>query len=106
MRIDPSQLSEPLAHVLGVSRTDAAAGQQAASIEHLPVEEQFERLDQALLRRMRAAAVADAANSLTAVFEARAAAANTASAISGNPDAARSAAGTLDADRVRGLLGD
>jgi hypothetical protein len=109
MKIDPSKLAEPLSHVLGVPRTGAKSGTGKADgrlLEQLPLEDQLEQLDAQLLARMRAAAEADAANSITSMHEARSTAAGVHHASQSDPDAAARAQGRPDAARVRGLLGD
>lgn len=104
MRIDPSQLSEPLAHVLGVQRNDAADGGRTASqAAALAAEHQLEQLDSSLLERMRAAAAADAANSVVSFHDAQQRL-DRIRELAADPAAARGAQGALDPGRVRGLL--
>ncbi|MBC7644059.1 MAG: hypothetical protein H7123_02955 [Thermoleophilia bacterium] len=110
MKIDPSQLSAPLAHILKtktVDKLDAAGAvvEGGSTSTGTPsIADQLEQLDASMLQRMRQSAEADATNSLTSVYEARARAAATVTQILGDSDGARTAAGSQDADRVRGLL--
>lgn len=105
MRIDPSQLSEPLAHVLGGGAVDAAGGQRAAAdAARVAPEAQFEQLDQLLLKRLRASAVADAANSVISYQDAQARIDRIRELTAQDPSSARGAQGALDPSRVRGLL--
>jgi len=107
MRIDPSQLSQPLAHILGAGATDAAAGQQtakdAASIAPDP---QLEQLDELLRRRMQLSSTANAASSVVSFQDAQERMASIQQQMSTDPAAASEAMGQLDSSRVRGLLGD
>ncbi|MCW2922938.1 MAG: hypothetical protein JWM98_342 [Thermoleophilia bacterium] len=106
MRIDPSQLSEPLAHILGAGATDAAQGQKASSAAKTPIEDpQLERLDQMLLRRLQANATAGAASSVVSFQDAQDRMDRLRELAAANPGAAAAAQGTLDSSRVRGLLG-
>ena len=111
MKIDPSQLSAPLAHILNAKTVDKLAGTEGAVVDgestssDMPsIADQLEQLDASMLQRMRQSAHADATNSLTSVYEARTRAAATVSQILGDADGAKAAAGSQDADRVRGLL--
>ena len=105
MKIDPSQLSEPLAHVLGVGKTDAAAGQKAAAARGADLSDpQLEQLDAALLERMRMGSLLDAQSGATSVEEARGIMARLAELLAGDGGDAGAAQGGLDAARVRGLL--
>ena len=111
MKIDPSQLSAPLAHILKtrtVDKLDAAGvtvdGGDTSTEPSSSIADQLEQLDAAMLQRMRQSAHADATNSLTSVYEARTRAAATVAQILGSPDDARNAAAAPAADRVRGLL--
>lgn len=109
MKIDPSQLGEPLAHILKTGKVDkvdtVTAPQTGETGSPASIADQLEQLDEAMLRRMRQSAADDAANSLTSMYEARTRAAAAGQQLRGDADAARAAAGTPDTDRVRGLLG-
>ncbi|MCW2960504.1 MAG: hypothetical protein JWM25_508 [Thermoleophilia bacterium] len=106
MRIDPSQLSEPLAHILGAGATDAAAGGKASSqtAKLAGSEGQLDQLDQLLLKRLRMNAAADAANSVVTYQDAKARIDQLKAQAAADPAAATQAQGTLDSSRVRGLL--
>ncbi len=105
MRIDPSQLSEPLAHILGTGATDAAGGQKAAAAAREIKDPQLETLDALLLRRLNANASAAAADSVVSSQDAAARAERLREQAAQDPAAALRAQGTLDPSRVRGLLG-
>jgi hypothetical protein len=105
MRIDPSQLSEPLAHILGAGASDAAAAQKAAKAAREIRDPQLETLDALLLRRLQANATASAADSVVSFQDAAARMERVRELAAQDPAAAARAQGTLDASRVRGLLG-
>lgn len=105
MRIDPSQLGQPLAHILGAGATDAAGGQKAASAAQQITDPQLETLDALLLRRLQANATAAAADSVVSFQDAQARIDRVRDLAAQDPAAATRAQGTLDANRVRGLLG-
>jgi hypothetical protein len=105
MRIDPSQLSEPLAHILGAGATDAAGGQKAAAAAKGIVDPQLETLDALLLRRLQANATAAAADSVVSFQDAASRMERVRELAAQDPAAATRAQGSLDAARVRGLLG-
>ncbi|MEO6866434.1 MAG: hypothetical protein ABI200_00255 [Gaiellales bacterium] len=105
MRIDPSQLAEPLAHILGAGATDAAGGQKATQSAKSIVDPQLETLDALLLRRLQANATAGAADSVVSFQDAQARADRLRELASQDPSQANAAQGTLDSARVRGLLG-
>lgn len=107
MRIDPAQLSEPLAHILGAGKADAAQGQRAtAAATSLAPESQFEQLDKLLLRRLRATAVSDAAGSVTTAADAQERIARVRALMMDDPSVAGAAQADLDRARLGGLLGD
>lgn len=107
MRIDPSQLSEPLAHVLGSGRIDAVAGEATTtSARKLQPEAQFEQLDKLLLKRMRATSMADSATAVTSAADAQTRIDLLGQLMGNDPAAAKDATGDLDRSRLRGLLGD
>lgn len=107
MRIDPSQLAEPLAHILGAGATDAASGQKAAAAGTTPITDpQLETLDQLLLRRLQLQQTAGAADSVVSFQDAQAKAARIRELAGADPGAVTRAQGSLDPARVRGLLGD
>lgn len=107
MRIDPSQLSEPLAHILGAGATDAASGQKAAAAAKGTITDpQLETLDQLLLRRLQLNATSGAADSVVSFQDAAARADRLRELALQDPASAIRAQGTLDSARVRGLLGD
>lgn len=105
MRIDPSQLGEPLAHILGAGATDAAGGQKAAAAAQQIKDPQLETLDALLLRRLQANATAAAADSVVSYQDAQARIDRVRDLAAQDPAAAARGQGTLDANRVRGLLG-
>ena len=105
MRIDPSQLSEPLSHILGAGATDAAGGQKATAAAGKIVDPQLETLDALLLRRLQANATAGAADSVVSFQDAQARMDRIRALAAQDPAAAAAAQGTLDPRRVRGLLG-
>jgi hypothetical protein len=105
MRIDPSQLSEPLAHILGAGATDAASGQKAAEAARTITDPQLETLDAMLLRRMQAQATSAAADSVVSYQDALARVERMRELASQDPASALHAQGSLDSSRVRGLLG-
>lgn len=105
MRIDPSQLSEPLAHILGAGATDAAGGQKAAKAAREIRDPQLETLDALLLRRLQANATAAAADSVVSFQDAMARLERMRELAMQDPATAARAQGTLDPSRVRGLLG-
>jgi hypothetical protein len=105
MRIDPSQLSQPLSHILGAGATDAAGGQKAAAAAKDITDPQLETLDAMLLRRLHANATSAAADSVVSFQDALARADRVRELASQDPAAAVQAQGDLDARRVRGLLG-
>lgn len=105
MRIDPSQLSEPLAHILGAGATDAAGGQKAASAASSIKDPQLETLDALLLRRLQANATASAADSVVGFQDAQARIEELLAQTAQDPAAAIRAHGTPDTSRVRDLLG-
>ena len=106
MRIDPSQLSEPLAHILGAGATDAASGGKAAAETTKLAGDvgQLDSLDQLLLKRLRLNAAADAANSVVTYQDALARIEQLRAQAAQDAAGARQAQGTLDPSRVRGLL--
>lgn len=105
MRIDPSQLSEPLAHILGAGATDAAAGQKASDAVKAPITDpQLETLDALLLRRLQANATAGAADSVISFQDAQARLDRIREMAAQDPGGSMRAQGTLDSARVRGLL--
>lgn len=104
MRIDPSQLTEPLAHILGAGATDAAGGQKAAQAAQSITDPQLETLDKLLLRRLQAHATAAAADSVVSYQDAQARIDRMRELAAQDPAAAVRAQGTLDSSRVRGLL--
>lgn len=107
MRIDPSQLSQPLSHILSGGAVDAAAASKStASIREQAQAGQMERLDQLLLKRLRATALSDAASSVVSFEEASARLEQLKNQLVSDPDTARAAQDDLDAMRVRGLLGE
>lgn len=106
MRIDPSQLGEPLAHILGAGATDAAGGQKAAAAAKQQITDpQLETLDALLLRRLQANATAAAADSVVSYQDAQARIDRLRELAAQDPASAAGAQGTLDPSRVRGLLG-
>ncbi len=105
MRIDPSQLTEPLAHILGAGATDAADGQKAAqAAAHSITDPQLETLDKLLLRRLQANATAAAADSVVSFQDAQARIDRVRELAAQDPASALRAQGSLDSARVRGLL--
>lgn len=107
MRIDPSQLSEPLAHVLSAGATGAADGQRAAAAGAGTAEAaNVDRLDQMLLRRLRAQQASSAATNVLAFQDAQVRVQQLQELMARDLDALRSAQGPMDSSRVRGLLGD
>lgn len=107
MRIDHSKLSEPLSHVLNAGATDAAGGQKATK----PVVKgtdanNVDRLDQMLLKRLRAAQTADAADSVTNFQDAQVRIKQLQEAMARDLNSVRAAHGHKDSARVRGLLSD
>jgi hypothetical protein len=105
MRIDPSQLSEPLAHILGAGATDAASGQKAAAAaKGSIVDPQLETLDAMLLRRLQLHSTAGAANSVVSFQDAAARIDRVRDLASQDPSSVARAHGSLDSARVRGLL--
>ncbi len=104
MRIDPSQLTEPLAHILGAGATDAAGGQKATQAASTITDPQLETLDKLLLRRLQANATAAAADSVVSYQDAQARIYRMRELAAQDPSAAVRAQGTLDTSRVRGLL--
>lgn len=107
MRIDPSQLSEPLAYILGAGATDAASGQKAAAAAGQQITDpQLETLDKLLLRRLQLQQTAGAADSVVGFQDAIAKAARVRELAQQDPGAVARAQGALDPGRVRGLLGD
>lgn len=106
MRIDPSQLSEPLAHILGAGATDAAAGQKAAGAATAPITDpQLETLDALLLRRLQLNSTAGAADSVVSFQDAQERVDRLRALAAQDPASTVRAQGTLDSARVRGLLG-
>ena len=105
MRIDPSQISEPLAHILGVKNTSDVEGQQtsAASRKNAGAD-QIEQLDQMLLRRLQMLSNSDSAEGVSSYAQAQDRLAQVLDTLSENPEALNDAQGNLDASRVRGLL--
>lgn len=105
MRIDPSKLSEPLAHVLSTSAADAAGGQKATQAA-APANDldNVERLDQMLLRRLRANATSDAADTVVSFQDAQVRIQQLQEAMARDLAAVRTAQGQPDPSRVRGLL--
>jgi hypothetical protein len=107
MRIDPSQLSEPLAHILGAGAVDAANGEKASSAAKGPITDpQLEALDAMLLRRLQVQQTAGAADSVIHFQDAMERAARIRELAQSDPGAVARAQGGLDPARVRGLLGD
>jgi hypothetical protein len=107
MRIDPSQLAEPLAHILGAGATDAAQGQKASQAGNTPITDpQLEALDAMLLRRLQLQQTAGAADSVVSFQDAAERAARIRELAGSDPGAVARAQGALDPTRVRGLLGD
>jgi hypothetical protein len=106
MRIDPSQLSEPLAHILGAGATDAASGGKATTetAKLSSGEQQLDQLDQLLLRRLRLNSTADAATSVVTYQDALERIEQLRSQAAADPGAAARQHGDLDPSRVRGLL--
>ncbi|MCW2956674.1 MAG: hypothetical protein JWO69_1543 [Thermoleophilia bacterium] len=106
MRIDPSQLSEPLAHILGAGATDAAsAGKASTEAARLSQgEQQLDSLDQLLLKRLRLNSTADAATSVLTYQDAVTRIEQLKAQAAADPAGATKAQGTLDSARVRGLL--
>ena len=105
MRIDPSQLTEPLAHILGAGATDAAGGQKATRAAAQSITDpQLETLDQLLLRRLQANATAAAADSVVSYQDAQSRIDRMRELAAQDPASAVRAQGTLDSSRVRGLL--
>lgn len=104
MRIDPSQLSEPLAHILKAGAVDAADGQKAAKAG--AGDTGLDTLDQMLLKRLRVNATADAAHSVRHFHDAYDRIYALKDLASADPELARRAQGSLESSRVRGLLGD
>lgn len=105
MRIDPSQLSEPLSHIMGAGATDAAGGQKAAAAAKDITDPQLETLDAMLLRRLQANATASAADSVVSFQDALARVERMREFAAQDPAAAIQSQGDLDSRRVRGLLG-
>lgn len=103
MRIDPSQLTEPLAHILGAGATDAAGGQKAAQAAQI-TDPQLETLDKLLLRRLQANSTAAAADSVVSFQDAQARIDRVRELAAQDPASSVRAQGSLDASRVRGLL--
>jgi hypothetical protein len=103
MRIDPSQLSEPLAHILKAGAVDAADGQKAAKAG-AAADTSLDSLDQMLLRRLRANTTADAANSVLNFHDAYDRLYKLNDLTAADPAQAQAAQGTLESGRVRGLL--
>ncbi|MCW2928320.1 MAG: hypothetical protein JWM86_2288 [Thermoleophilia bacterium] len=105
MRIDPSQLSEPLAHILGAGATDAASGQKAAAAAKDAITDpQLETLDALLLRRLQAHATSGAASSVVSFQDAQARMDRLRELAASDPASSIRAQGALDPARVRGLL--
>ncbi|MCW2949489.1 MAG: hypothetical protein JWN41_502 [Thermoleophilia bacterium] len=104
MRIDPSQLTEPLSHILSAGAVDAADGQKAAKAGSATGDTGLDTLDQMLLRRLRANATADAAHSVVNFHDAYDRLYQLKDLAAADPTAARHAQGTLETSRVRGLL--
>ena len=105
MRIDPSQLSEPLAHILGAGATDAAGGQKASAAAASIKDPQLETLDAILLRRLQAHATSGAADSVVSYQDAQARIDALQSLAASDPGSAIRAQGSPDNARVRDLLG-
>lgn len=105
MRIDPSQLSQPLSHILGAGATDAAGGQKAAAAAKDITDPQLETLDAMLLRRLQANATSAAADSVVSFQDALARVEQMRELAAQDPTAAVQAQGQPDPHRVRGLLG-
>jgi hypothetical protein len=107
MRIDHSKLSEPLAHVLNAGATDAAGGQKATKpLVKGTDATNVDRLDQMLLKRLRAAQTSDAANSVVSFQDAQVRIKELQQAMARDLHAVRAAHGNMDSSRVRGLLSD
>lgn len=107
MRIDPSQLSEPLAHILGAGATDAAGGQKASAAANASITDpQLETLDRLLLRRLQLGSTAGAASSVVSFQDAQQRMDRIRELAAQDPASAVRAQGTLDSSRVRGLLGN
>jgi hypothetical protein len=105
MRIDPSQLSEPLAHILGAGATDAASGEKATSAaKGSIVDPQLETLDAMLLRRLQLHSTAGAAISVVSFQDAAARIDRVRELAAQDPSSVARAHGALDSSRVRGLL--
>ena len=105
MRIDPSQLTEPLAHILGAGATDAASGQKTAAAAAGTINDpQLETLDKLLLRRLQANSTSAAADSVVSFQDAQARIDRIRELAAQDPASSVQAQGTLDASRVRGLL--
>lgn len=105
MRLDPSQIGDPLRQ-LGGGATDAAHGQQTA--RHgaaAEAESAFEAVDSLLLRRLTVESLEEAAEVAGSFSDARSLLESTRAQILENPDVARAAQGELDRARLRDLLG-
>lgn len=105
MRIDPSKLSEPLAHILNAGATDATRGQAAAAATtRAPDAANVDRLDQMLLQRLRANMATDAADSVLTFQDAQVRIQQLQDAMARDLSQMRGAHGSLESGRVRGLL--
>jgi hypothetical protein len=104
MRLDPVNIGSLLNTQ---AATDAAAGQSTASkAREAAKESQYEPVDSILLRRLRAALVSEAADTLQSLDQAQDTAKRTQALIKGDPHRAQAAHDALQRDRLRDLLGD
>lgn len=104
MRIDPSQLSEPLAHILGASTTDAAGGQRAAQAAKDIIDPQLETLDVMLLRRLQAQLTSNAASSVLSYQDALDRINQVRELTAQDPAVMRESQSDMDPSRIRDLL--
>lgn len=104
MRLDPTSTGDPLRN-LGGGAVDAANGQttakQAADAQK---EAEYESLDSLILRRMRAALLNDAADSVGSFADAAELAERTKQLMLEDPTQSHTAQGTIARDRLRNLL--
>lgn len=103
MRIDPSQLREPLSHVLNAGKANAAAGQEATKALRSDVDG-VDRLDQMLLKRLHANSTTEAADSVLSFQDAQVKLKALQDAVAQDLTELRSSHGELQGGRVRGLL--
>lgn len=104
MRLDPIDIGSLLR---SQAASDAASGQRTSrQAREAEKESQFEPIDSILLRRLRATLVADAADTLKSLDEAKRAVAKVHRQIASDPARAQAAHDALARERLRDLLGD